>query len=120
MIGLITSLIANAISRGRLGVLGDALAWCLVLAFTVAVGLVISAMFFGVLYESKKALHTSLDLPIPLSSIARITLSPWLSPALSEHVKRTLHPIRGCKNLSIARSTLISNQEWKNLGEMAK
>ena len=75
---------------------------------------------FRLLYESKKMPRAALDVPIPLSSIARITLSPWLPQALSEHVKRTLHAIPGCNKLSIARSTLISNQEWKNLGEEAR
>ena len=75
---------------------------------------------FRVLYESEGEEGAALDIPIPLSSIARITLSPWLAVALSKHVKDTLHSIPGCSNLSIARSTLISNQEWKNLGERAK
>jgi hypothetical protein len=61
-----------------------------------------------------------LDVAFPLSSISRITLSPWLPSALSDHVKDTLRSIPGCAKLSIARSTLISNQEWKNLGERAK
>lgn len=75
---------------------------------------------FRLLYESRKEPRASLDIPLPLSSIARITLSPWLPLALSEHVKGTLHGIAGCNKLPIVRSTLISNQEWKSLGEEAK
>jgi hypothetical protein len=75
---------------------------------------------FRAIYESKTTARKALDVPIPLSSIARITLSPWLPLALSDHVKRVLHAIPGCDKLPIVRSTLISNQEWKNLGEEAK
>lgn len=75
---------------------------------------------FRAIYESKTRVVPSLDIPFALSSISRITLSPWLPPTLSNHVKETLWTIKGCAKLSIARSTLISNQEWKNLGERAQ
>jgi hypothetical protein len=39
---------------------------------------------------------------------------------LSYYVKQTLWAIDGCGDLEIVRSTLISNEEWKNLGEDAK
>ena len=75
---------------------------------------------FRVIYESKKRSLKSLDVAFPLSCVSRITLSPWLPLALSDHVKGILREIPSCAKLSIARSTLISNQEWKNLGERAK
>jgi len=74
---------------------------------------------FRVVYESNKERHRTLDLPLPLSLVARITLSPWLVPDLSKHIKAMLRAIPGCSKLNIARSTLISNQEWKNLGAEA-
>jgi hypothetical protein len=75
---------------------------------------------FRAIYESKRRTVGSSDITFSLASISRITLSPWLPQALSNHVKETLRAIEGCAKLSIARSTLISNQEWKNLGESAK
>jgi hypothetical protein len=75
---------------------------------------------FRAVYESTTDAPKALDVAIPLSSISRITLSPWLPPALSDNVKKVLRAIPGCDKLSIVRSTLISNQEWKNLGEEAK
>ena len=73
---------------------------------------------FRVIFQSRERL-TSLDVSIPLSCIDRITLSPWLHPALSGHVKKTLWRIEGCKQLDIVRSTLISNEEWKTFGDSA-
>jgi hypothetical protein len=61
----------------------------------------------------------SFPIPIPLSSIDRVTLSPWLNAALSVYVKKTLWRIKGCEQLDIARSTLISNEEWKSFGDTA-
>lgn len=73
---------------------------------------------FRVVYGSREKL-SSLDIPIPLSCIERITLSPWLHPVFSEHIKKTLKQIKDCEKLRIARSTLISNEDWKNFGDGA-
>lgn len=72
---------------------------------------------FRVIYESNTARVSTLDIDIPLSSIDRITLSPWIHSALSPHVKQMLRSIKGCSGLDIVRSTLIGNEEWKTLGE---
>ncbi|MEI4507441.1 hypothetical protein WBQ88_12075 [Sphingopyxis sp. CCNWLW253] len=55
------------------------------------------------------------SVPIDLTAITRITLSPWLSPALVPVVKKTLKSLPGCSKLRIYRSTLIDNQQWKKL-----
>jgi hypothetical protein len=53
--------------------------------------------------------------PIALTAIRRITLSPWLAPALVDPVKKTLKSLPGCSNLRIYRSTLIDNKQWQKL-----
>lgn len=75
---------------------------------------------FRLLYESVSQPLLKLDVEIPLASIRRITLSPWMHPALAERVRKLLRGIEGGERLSIARSTLISNAEWKKLGESAR
>ena len=72
-----------------------------------------------IIYESERDEKSTQDIPITLSSIARITLSPWLPEALKDHVKKTIWRTRDCAKLEIARSTLISNERWKKLGEEA-
>jgi hypothetical protein len=71
---------------------------------------------FRIVFESREKVK-SIDIPIPLSCIDRITLSPWLNQALCEHVKEILWRIKGCHELQIVRSTLISNDDWKGFGE---
>ncbi len=75
---------------------------------------------FRVMYESDSKKLRKLDIAIPLSSIDKITLSPWIHPDFSSHLKRVLRGIDGCKTLDIARSTLIGNERWKSLGEEAE
>ena len=74
---------------------------------------------FRLVYESASSSASTLDIDLPLPCIDRISLSPWIHPTLSKHVKQTLRSIRGCGKLDIVRSTLISNAEWKKLGEQA-
>src|SRR4029079_19012419 len=74
---------------------------------------------FRFIYESKTSKKKSLDIAIPLSSIDRITLSPWIPFALRDHVESTICGMPGCKSLEIFRSTLVSNEQWKNLGDDA-
>lgn len=75
---------------------------------------------FRIIYESKTDNKGKLDIDIPLFCIDRITLSPWVHPALSPHIKRMLKSIKGCSTMDIARSTLIGNLEWKSLGQSAE
>lgn len=75
---------------------------------------------FRMIYESGADELRKLDIAVPLSSIDKITLSPWIHPDLSEFVKQRLRSIDGCRALRIGRSTLIGNEEWKKLGEAAR
>jgi hypothetical protein len=74
---------------------------------------------FRLIYESCDEEVGHLDVTIPLSSITRITLSPWMPKALSNNLKDLLRSIDGCSKLDIARSTLIKNEEWYNRGKTA-
>jgi hypothetical protein len=74
---------------------------------------------FRIIFESETDNRAFLDIEIPLSCIERITLSPWIHSALADDVKATIKGIDGCDKLSIVRSTLISNERWKKIGEEA-
>lgn len=74
---------------------------------------------FRIIYTSKINKVPKLDIAIPLSCIDKITLSPWMHSSLASYVRQTLKAIDGCEDLQIVRSTLISNEEWKALGEGA-
>jgi hypothetical protein len=73
---------------------------------------------FRLLYESRTKRLPTIDIPIPLSCIDRVTLSPWLPTNLSVGIKKLLWSIPACKQLTIVCSTLISNEDWKQAGEV--
>jgi hypothetical protein len=75
---------------------------------------------FRIIYESDRVKTPALGIAIPISCIKRITLSPWIPAALTGPVKDTIRGIRGCRHLKIARSTLIGNEQWKDLGDGAR
>ena len=72
---------------------------------------------FRIICESETKKMSALDVPIPFSCIDKIILSPWMPYALFPHVQRLLRNIPGCGKLKITRSTLISNDQWKNFAE---
>lgn len=74
---------------------------------------------FRVIFASIKSDLTTKDIPIPLSCIPKISLSPWANRNLLKHVKGVLMTIDGCEDIEIFRSTLIGNEEWKKIGEFA-
>ena len=56
-------------------------------------------------------------LKMPLTSIDRITLSPWLPSSVADNVKKTIKAIAGCSNIKIYKSTLVENEDWKKFAE---
>lgn len=74
---------------------------------------------FRVVYASATEEKPVLDIPLPLSCIRSISLSPWLHPSLSPATVAAIRAIRGCEKLRVSRSTLISNEQWKALGHSA-
>ncbi|MFC6644671.1 hypothetical protein ACFQBQ_03505 [Granulicella cerasi] len=72
---------------------------------------------FRFIWESKSQRLRTKTLPIPLSCIDRIYLSPWMPESVAESVKETLREIDGVAALRITRSTLIRNDEWQCYGE---
>jgi len=74
---------------------------------------------FRAIYESAAKKSSALDVAMPLKCIDRITLSPWTPKALADTLKETIGEIPGCATIKVVRSTLISNERWKNYGEDA-
>ena len=71
------------------------------------------------LWQSAREQRDALNLDIDLAAITKVTLSPWLHPALVDSVKAALRAIPGCEALTVHRTTLISNDEWLKHGEKA-
>lgn len=74
---------------------------------------------FRFVYESADKNASSINIPFDLSCIERISLSPWLHKNLSSTTIQVIRAVDGCAKLKVSRSTLISNEKWKNLSEKA-
>ena len=74
---------------------------------------------YRLIYESKDIEQKTVDIPIPLSAIRRITLSPWMNKTVSKSVRQLIRTIPGCDRLSVPRSTLIGNDDWMAYGDAA-
>ena len=57
------------------------------------------------------------NIPIPLSTLKRVILNPWLPPPLFNTIKATIHAIPGCEHIKVVPSSLISNSRWKAEGD---
>lgn len=57
--------------------------------------------------------------PVPLSAVDRIILSPWLPRAVAKNVKAAINSIEGCANVKVYKSTLVENEDWKGLANGA-
>jgi hypothetical protein len=68
---------------------------------------------YRVIYESKTKYLPSLKIPVPVSCIRSVSLSPWLHTDLTQTTVETVRSLPGCENVKISRSTLISNEQWK-------
>lgn len=67
---------------------------------------------YRVLYTNRKCLRSLQNVPLQISCIERITLSPWLPKAMHNPIKQALRSINGCEELNVTRSTLTSNDRF--------
>lgn len=67
----------------------------------------------AIFVERRKELD-AFPVPIERDAITRITLSPWLAPALVSVVKDALKSLPDCPK-EVYRSTLLDNNQWKKL-----
>jgi hypothetical protein len=74
---------------------------------------------FRLFVESATESPDVYPISVPLSTVDRIILSPWLPIAVADSVKATLKSIEGCSDVRMYRSTLVENEDWKGLANGA-
>lgn len=75
---------------------------------------------YRIIYSSHTDIVNYKDFEFDKDSIKRITLSPWIPRSISSSIRDILKSIDGCKDISIATSTLIDNDSWKQIASRAK
>lgn len=71
---------------------------------------------FRLFVARREAFAGPIRFAVPATAISRIVLSPWIPKAVSEQLKAVIKGINGCRSVSVFRSTLVENEEWKRLG----
>lgn len=74
---------------------------------------------YRAIYASTSTELLSLPIAIDIASIRSVSLSPWMHSSLAASTVAAIRAIQDCQKLRISRSTLISNEQWKNLGKSA-
>jgi hypothetical protein len=70
---------------------------------------------FRIIAESNDSECDYADIPIDLSWIRKITLSPWMPITIFESSERMIRKIPGCNEIEINHSTLLDNEDWKDV-----
>jgi len=71
---------------------------------------------YRLIAATKKMESGKYDIAIPPETIRCITTAPRLSYEAHQHVKVSLRRINGANKLKISKSSLISNEKWKQIG----
>ncbi|WP_341314547.1 DUF2971 domain-containing protein [Paraburkholderia sp. IMGN_8] len=68
---------------------------------------------FRAIYESADKKHTYFDVEIPLDTISRVLLSPWLPESIVSTTRNIINNIEDCQKITVVRSTLTGSKTWK-------
>jgi hypothetical protein len=68
---------------------------------------------FRIIYENPREVEATKQIPIKLSCIQKITLSPWSPRSVAETVMKIIHGIDGCDRLKVSPSSLLDNSRWR-------
>ena len=72
---------------------------------------------FRFIYQSRTEQVHLKSFDISLACIDSITLSPWMPGLVAESVRSHLKDIWGTSRLRVKRSTLVSNEQWRDCGD---
>lgn len=68
---------------------------------------------YRIIFESATENLRSKSVAMDLTSIRRVTLSPWLPTTIAPAIKTVLRCIEGCGHIEVRSSSLIDNAKWR-------
>ncbi|MEO8360820.1 MAG: hypothetical protein ABI672_12385, partial [Vicinamibacteria bacterium] len=68
---------------------------------------------YRIVFESKTELLRAKTIPIDLSIIRKVMLSPWLPQPVADSLVNVIHGIDGCEEIPVSRSSLLENGRWR-------
>ena len=74
---------------------------------------------FRLIYEENSDdTRSSFALPIPIDTINRVYLSPWIYRDVSNAVRKTIQSLPNCTDLDVYKTSLVDNKRWKDALEV--
>lgn len=70
---------------------------------------------YRVVFETKTESLRAKSVEFDLTSIQRVTLSPWLPESISSSIIEIIQKIDGCSGLKVERSSLLDNTGWRDI-----
>lgn len=58
-----------------------------------------------------------LPISVPIETVNRLVLNPWLPPSLGDNLRNLIRQIPGCERISIVSSRLTNSRRWKDAGK---
>ena len=68
---------------------------------------------YRLFYYSENGVLPIHRIPVPLSCIDHVVLSPWLAQSVVVHLRKTLKSISKPLDIRVHKSTLVENEDWK-------
>jgi hypothetical protein len=72
---------------------------------------------FRLIYEGVEPMLEAKDVPFDPLALLRVILNPWMPRVVFESVKAHLRMIDDWSHISIRRTTLVDNDEWKSFAD---
>jgi hypothetical protein len=72
---------------------------------------------FRIIYEDDTPMLEAKDVPFDPGALLKVTINPWMPRPVFESVKANLLAINGWSHLSVDRTTLVDNDEWKSFAD---
>jgi hypothetical protein len=70
---------------------------------------------FRIIYENRNKIHRTKDFSLDLTSIDRITLSPWMPPPIAQTVKQLISGLPGCTKIELIRTGVVESSAWQKI-----
>lgn len=74
---------------------------------------------YRIIFESEREAIQSHSIPLDLSCVRSITVSPWLPRSLLEATRSAINDISGCEDIPVVSSVVIDNEHWQNYARNA-
>jgi len=68
---------------------------------------------FRIIRETESELQDSYSIQIPIYTIARVVINPWVHQNLVVSIRKMINLIPDCEKLEVSKSTLIDSQVWQ-------